>query len=62
MRVQLTVTIELNEAQMREYADEYGLRATAASVGKDVAENIETGLQSSLIADFATLKVARTGR
>lgn len=60
MKVQLTVTIDLTEEQMREYADEYGLGATQAIVAADIASNVNGGLQGSIIGEFASIRVTRS--
>lgn len=60
MKVKLSVEIELTEEQMREYADEYGLAATATAVATDLRDNVSSGLQDSLIGEFATVTVKRS--
>jgi hypothetical protein len=60
MKLKLMVEIELTEEQVREYAYEYGLDATKTAVAADLVSNVNGGLQSSIIGEFADVTVRRS--
>lgn len=57
MRVILSVDIELADAGVRQWADEFGLDPTQAAVKKDIALYVETLLRDCAGADTAAWTV-----
>lgn len=63
MRIQLTVTIEMTEDQVADYAFEYGIDATQAAVHSDVADNVLAHVQGGTIGEFiSSAKVTQSRR